>query len=349
MASAAFWPSPCCMRLLHLGHLLGQLLQAVHLRLLLLELVELLLQLAGLGHVALALLLVDLLLEIFHRLLVGFGGGFQLVLHLLELLGELLLVLGVELAFEQLLFELLHFVERFLPIALLHGLGRFFGGAGAEILHALELLLELVFAAELLAALFELLGQVVELHRRLGAVDILLLLQVLRALFDLLEQTLPPLEVLLLGFLALLFQLLAERFGRLLDLLAVSLATGRIVAAFRFAIVDERDEHEHDRGRHERPPCAAVELHAEFFVDFDAAHGPQRVVDDGLAGFARSSSSVSDRLLATRSRRSKRRSISMAASSGLRLEMRSTQPATRNPPPNAPQARSDPNWRAGRR
>ena len=71
MASAAFWLSPCCRRLLHLAHLLGHLLQLFHLLLLLLHLVELLLQLAGLGEVALALLLLDLLLEIVHRLLTG--------------------------------------------------------------------------------------------------------------------------------------------------------------------------------------------------------------------------------------------------------------------------------------
>ena len=76
--------------LLHLAHLLGHLLQLVHLLLLLLHLVELLLQLAGLGEVALLLLLFDLLLEIVHRLLMGLRGRFELFLHLLQLLGELL-------------------------------------------------------------------------------------------------------------------------------------------------------------------------------------------------------------------------------------------------------------------
>ena len=125
------------------------MLQLIHLRLLLLQLVELLLQLAGLGEVALLLLLLDLLLEILHRLLMGLGGRFELFLHLLELLGELFLGGVVELASFELFGELLDFFERLFPIALLHGLGRLVGRSGAEVLHVLELLFERILAAQL--------------------------------------------------------------------------------------------------------------------------------------------------------------------------------------------------------
>ena len=81
------------------------------------------------------------------------------------------------------------------------------------------------------------------------------------------------LRPLLLGLLALLFDFLAHRFGRLLDLLLSAGGRVRIEAARGLAVVDERDEHERDRGRHERPPCAAIQLHAEFLVDLDALHG----------------------------------------------------------------------------
>ena len=63
----------------------------------------------------------------------------------------------VELAFFEVFGELFDFLERLLPIALFHGLGGLFGRAGAEVLHVLELFFEAFFAAELLAALFELL------------------------------------------------------------------------------------------------------------------------------------------------------------------------------------------------
>ena len=100
------------------------------------------------------LLLLDLLLEIGHRLLACLGCFLDLLLHLLELLGKLLLTRLVELAFAELLLELLDLLQRFLQIALLERLGGPVGRTLAEILHALKLLLERLLAAELLATLF---------------------------------------------------------------------------------------------------------------------------------------------------------------------------------------------------
>ena len=62
----------------------------------------------------------------------GLGGCFELLLHLLKLLGELLLGGLVELAFAEFLRELIDFLQGFVPIALLHRLGRFVGRAGAR-------------------------------------------------------------------------------------------------------------------------------------------------------------------------------------------------------------------------
>ena len=65
--------------------MLRHLLQSIHLRLLLLHLVELLLQLTGFGEVAVAFLLLDLLLEVFIACWWASVAGFELILHFAEL------------------------------------------------------------------------------------------------------------------------------------------------------------------------------------------------------------------------------------------------------------------------
>ena len=97
-------------------------------------------------------MLLDLFLEVFHRLLVGVGGRFQLFLHLLKLFCELLEGFFVELAGLKILGKFVDFFERFVPIALLHGLDRLVGRPGAHVLHFVQLLFERIFAAELFDA-----------------------------------------------------------------------------------------------------------------------------------------------------------------------------------------------------
>ena len=133
--------------------------------------------------------MLDLLLEIVHRLLVGIGGVGEFFLHLRRAAWRARLCLRVELAVAEILGELLDFLGGLLEIALLHGLGDLFGRAVAEGLEILQLLLQAVLAAELLAALAaSSLGEIVELDGRLGAIEVFLLGELVGAGFDLLEQ-----------------------------------------------------------------------------------------------------------------------------------------------------------------
>ena len=165
-------------------------------------------------------------------------GSLQLVLHILHLFGELLFGFLVELAGFEVFRQLFDFVERLLPIALFHGLCGLVGRAGAEVLHLLELFFQAFLAAELLAALFELLRQIIELHMHFGRIELLLLSELTRALFDLLEQVVGLLETFVfleLGLLLLHF--LAERLEGCLGLLRVLRGGDGIDAAGSFAIV----------------------------------------------------------------------------------------------------------------
>ena len=90
----------------------------------------------------------------------------------------------------------------------------FSAGLDAEGFQILQLFLQTVFAAELFAAFRELAGEVVELHGRLGAIEVFLFGELIRARFDSLEQAFGVLEAAALGLLALLGEFLACRFGR---------------------------------------------------------------------------------------------------------------------------------------
>ena len=120
---------PCLHLLGTLPELVGQVLQGFHLRALLLELLDLVFQLAGGGGVAGLLHLIGTLLQVGLGVLGLLGHLVDLLLELLELLGQLLFLGGIELAVGQFLLEFLQCLGGLLEIALGKRFGQLVGGA----------------------------------------------------------------------------------------------------------------------------------------------------------------------------------------------------------------------------
>ncbi len=181
------------------------------------------------------------------------------------------------------LLQLLQLLHGFLKIAVLQRLGHLVGRTLLEILELIELLLQLLRVSHSLAALLDLLGQVVKAHQRLLAIR-LPLGKLLGAALQLVEHLLGILEALLAGFLALLQQLLAQGLARLLDLFldqrGVLLGLG-----LRF---DDSRRHEHgdqasDDNRRQRQQRCAPELQLETLGDVDLV---DPMLSIGHQGFA---------------------------------------------------------------
>ncbi len=117
---------------MHLAKLVGELLKLLHGGGLRIELVELLLQVAGSGHVAVLSRVGDLLSHILHRLPMSAGGVAELFLHRRDVFCELGLGLGIELVLTNFFSELFKLLRGLVEVALLHRLREFPGGARRE-------------------------------------------------------------------------------------------------------------------------------------------------------------------------------------------------------------------------
>ena len=170
-----------------------------------------------------------------------------------------------------------------------------------DALHLVELLADLLRAAQVLAPLLDLPGQIVELHQGLLPVSLGPVGKIIGCLFQSFEQFLSVLEPLLLGLLALLDQLPPQTVGRLLDLLLDHRVGGRL-GLFR---ADRRDQHRdqhRDYGREHRQQDLPARRDREMLADVDAADAALGVVDQGLARpalavFLRQSQRAGDPLL----------------------------------------------------
>ncbi len=152
--------------------MLSQLLQRVHLIVHAIQLVQLLLEFARSFQVACRLTPFDFLLQIAFRLLVALLQLLQPVLHLLQLLDQLLLLFLRQLAVLQLFLQVLEFVDRLLEVALLHRLSDLVRRPACDILEPVQLLAHLVHAAQLFPAILQRLGQIVHLDQGFLAIDV---------------------------------------------------------------------------------------------------------------------------------------------------------------------------------
>jgi len=187
-----------------LAELVGEVLKLLHLRALLLEGVELLLELVGLFVAAFAASVVDPLFEVFFGLTMGLGQFLELCLHLVELFCQLFAVFFVQLAVGELLLERFEFLHGLVEVAFLDRLEELIGRAALDVLELVELLADLVGAAELLAALFDLAGQVVELDQCPLAFALRAIGEIVGSLLESPEKLFGVVEAFFLGFVGLL-------------------------------------------------------------------------------------------------------------------------------------------------
>jgi hypothetical protein len=139
---------------------------------------------------SLLLELIDLLLELILGGLVRGGLFVELILHFLQLLGELLFVFIRHLGIVELVGEFVDFTCRFFEVGVFHRRGHALGRAIAGLFEIVELLLELFLPSQFFLAFGDFFGEVIQFGDGLLAIQLAvlgLLGQFLRLGFEHLE------------------------------------------------------------------------------------------------------------------------------------------------------------------
>ena len=271
--------------LCRLVELLRHFLQILDLLALLVQLVELLLQLGGRFGFAGGLLLLDLLFEFLFSLLEVVRRFGQLLPHLFELFGELFTLGVVQLAFLQVLLKLVELLQGLLHVALLHRLAELVGGPLFEILELFELLAHVFGGRQTVAALLQALRHLVEVQQGRLAIDRLLVLQLVRALLELLEEVFGVRQTALRRPLPLLFQTFFQFIRRLSNLVA-NLRGGRIgrlgARLRRGRVRDQREEDGSERRGH-RQGGRPAGANREPLGNLDERHAFRRIAEQRFA------------------------------------------------------------------
>ena len=249
----------------------------LHLRGLLLQLAQLLFQFFGVGRLAGFAHLLGLFLQIGLGGLVTLGQLVEFILHLLELFCQVGLLLLGQVAVFQLILEFFQIFGGLFQIAFAYILGEFVGRPAVNVLQLVQLLLDFIGPAQLLAAVLQLPGKIVEFAqglfpvRRRGS-------QFLGALFQFFEKVFRFLQAFLFGFLAALGNLFVHRFRGLFYLRfgvrILRLGSGGIV---KQRWIDKQHHDKRRKGRGQRQEKFRRRDYREFLGNVDAFYASEGI------------------------------------------------------------------------